>query len=271
MGIFASIASAVAPSLISGLFGGGDRKTTTESSVNFVKLRRNAEKAGFNPLTALKHGAGGFTSTTSTVPGLSTREVLGEALGAGLETWFNRDEIAEQEELERIRLETMRAERDNIRARTAFLGAQTAFGSSIPTYESTGVETQETAPLDPAVPEPGRRTSSDPRDAGRGDTFLNPRVVDAETTEARYGDIGQEFAGARNLWMDNTYNAAMQRLVNRFGEDAAAQVDQRVRTETETPVNQIIREERQRLEEELHGAAPLSYPTSRNRRWQRGR
>lgn len=55
--------------LLGGLFG--SKKQKTSNSVNYVQMARSAEKAGFNPLTALRNGgSAGFTSSVSH-PGLS--------------------------------------------------------------------------------------------------------------------------------------------------------------------------------------------------------
>lgn len=98
MGLFTSIATAVAPKLLGGLLGG--KSKTTKSSVDYVKLRDNALKAGFNPLTALRSGgAAGFTQTTQ--PALSTGEFLADAIGAG----FSAAEKYDPHEKERGKLE----------------------------------------------------------------------------------------------------------------------------------------------------------------------
>lgn len=66
-------------SAIGSLFGKGEeQKTTTE--VDYVKMAANAEKAGFNPLTAIRNGgSAGFTTTSH--PGLSMMAGIGEAFG----------------------------------------------------------------------------------------------------------------------------------------------------------------------------------------------
>ncbi|UIB81367.1 DNA pilot protein [Flyfo microvirus Tbat2_83] len=78
-------------SALGGLFGGSKKQTTT-SEVDYVKMARNATRAGFNPLTALRNGgSAGFTTTTS--PSVSTLPdalsnlggVLGQSLGDKLD------------------------------------------------------------------------------------------------------------------------------------------------------------------------------------------
>lgn len=65
-----------AGSLLGGLFGNKEQKTT--STIDYDALRRNAEKAGFNPLTALRAGGGaGFTTTTH--PALSSASFIADA------------------------------------------------------------------------------------------------------------------------------------------------------------------------------------------------
>lgn len=55
--------------LIGSLFG--SKKQKTESTIDYVKMARKAQEAGFNPLTALRNGgSAGFTSTVHH-PGLS--------------------------------------------------------------------------------------------------------------------------------------------------------------------------------------------------------
>ncbi|MER8599679.1 hypothetical protein NKH09_17535 [Mesorhizobium sp. M1339] len=86
-------------SLLSGLFGSGSSDQTTRSTVDYEGMVRSAEKAGFNPLTAIRNGgSAGFTSTTT--PG----NPLGGALsrvGDWL-TGFNPFEDAERSQRARL-------------------------------------------------------------------------------------------------------------------------------------------------------------------------
>lgn len=66
-------------SLLGKLLGGDDEQKTT-SEIDYVKLRENAERGGFNPLTALRAGGGaGFTTTHH--PALSSGQFIAEAIG----------------------------------------------------------------------------------------------------------------------------------------------------------------------------------------------
>lgn len=69
--------------LVGSLFGKKKaEKTTTESTVDYVKMAKSAEAAGFNPLTALRNGgSAGFTSSTTSHPGLSSNADIGASLG----------------------------------------------------------------------------------------------------------------------------------------------------------------------------------------------
>lgn len=83
-------------SAIASLFGGDDeQKTTTE--VDYEKMAYNAEKAGFNPLTAIRNGgSAGFVTTTH--PALSMGTRIGNmfsTLGNSLMSFdFNADKRA---------------------------------------------------------------------------------------------------------------------------------------------------------------------------------
>lgn len=83
MGLFSGILGAVGS-----LFGGGSKKQTTTSEVDYQKMVNRSSAAGFNPLTAIRNGgSAGFTTTTS--PTISnTSEILGNLggiLGEALE------------------------------------------------------------------------------------------------------------------------------------------------------------------------------------------
>lgn len=81
-----AILASVAGPLVSGLFG--LRNNGRAPGVDYKKLRRDAEAAGFNPLTALMAGGGaGYQRTFD--PALSSASFLGEAISRGVETYFN--------------------------------------------------------------------------------------------------------------------------------------------------------------------------------------
>lgn len=98
-----------------GLFGGGKRKTGTD----FVQLRKDAEKAGFNPAFALSAtGAQGYGRGGQ----LSSLETLGGALDAVGETVRDLDPIIR--ETQELELELAREELRQARAMTALALSQ---------------------------------------------------------------------------------------------------------------------------------------------------
>lgn len=150
--MWTEIAAAAAPSIIKGLFGGESEQKYVVP--DFKRLRVKAQKAGFNPLTALGATGGGQLSS----PVLSTQSVLAEGLadgiGAGLETWFNREDEANKEEIDRINLETMRADRDIAVATAKAMQSGQPFGHTIPSYQHSSGSGRHGPDADPAG-EPG--------------------------------------------------------------------------------------------------------------------
>jgi len=92
--MWGAIAKAVAPALISRVFGGGRPRpspavTTTRQEYDFARLAAEARKAGFNPLTALASGVS--TGATQTAfPPLASERYLGESLGETFSTLFGQ-------------------------------------------------------------------------------------------------------------------------------------------------------------------------------------
>lgn len=67
-------------SAIGSLIGSDDDDKETKTTVDYVAMAREAERAGFNPLTAIRNGgSAGFTTTHH--PSLSASSGIGEALG----------------------------------------------------------------------------------------------------------------------------------------------------------------------------------------------
>lgn len=84
-GLASGLGSAVS-GLLGGLFG---KKKSSAQGVDYAKLRRDAEAAGFNPLTALLAGGGaGYQREFN--PELSSDAFIAEAVTRGLDTVFNR-------------------------------------------------------------------------------------------------------------------------------------------------------------------------------------
>lgn len=112
--LIGKVAAAAIPSLISGLFGrSGSQKTTT--TTNFRALVRNAEKAGINPITALRAGAGaGFTTVHH--PSMSLGNTVANIAGEAVNQLIGHDPHAE---------ETAKLERDLLRANIGLIQERT--------------------------------------------------------------------------------------------------------------------------------------------------
>ena len=175
--------------LLGGLFG--SKKKETKQTTDFVALRKSAEAAGFNPLTALKAtGGGGFTTTTH--PGLSSGEFIADALGAGFDAWASHDPI--QRERDALEVELMRAELDRIKADA---GVTQGFAGGVPTARHEKVPVVEYA--DPALADKPEKLRY-----GGFDWDVQSDTSDAQEVEDRYGDVVSSAYGvgvlARDAW-----------------------------------------------------------------------
>ena len=112
MGLFSSIALAVAPKIVGGLFGKKSKSATTTSRVDYQHIRDGAEAAGFNPLTALRNGGSANATSVSTQPGLSSGEWLADAIGAGANAAANYDPLADKRR--ELEVDLMEAELDRM-------------------------------------------------------------------------------------------------------------------------------------------------------------
>lgn len=202
-----SIIAKAGSSIIAGLFG--RKKQSTSSTVDYVKLRKNAEKAGFNPLTALQNGgAAGFTTQTS--PALSSQELIGQALGAGFETAFNGPQIRADAEREAIETQLLREELKDMQESTKVV-RERDFGYGIPqvtTYSG----------IDHAAPAHPTMSPRDPSASGAGGAGNDPDVPstrvygvevphnknyeNAQDFEDRYGDLASSLYGGAVLAAD---------------------------------------------------------------------
>lgn len=176
---------------------------------------RNAEAAGFNPLTALRNGgAAGFMTTTS--PGLSSGEVLASAAGEVGNFLSNFDPMADQKREAEYQL--VQAQIANLNASTADYGRRTLAspGSfNIPQYGAGQVERRPSgkagqlsasagAPQTPTVEVP---TVTNPWSVSSG-LHVDPDQPDAEMMETRYGDneIWNFIDGTKIRFKDWKYN-----------------------------------------------------------------
>lgn len=196
-------AIAAGASLIGKLFGGGDDKTTQTSTVNYKKLVREAEQAGFNPLTALRAGGGaGFTSTTASHPALSAWTGVTDAIGQ-----FASAYDPEANERAKLQDDLMRAQLDNIQSETKqrmrSLEVPVKTGSTA--VDWAGIPIRSAAAQNagaPMTPELERPTVTNPHEKAH----VNPFVRDGQTYEGRYGELGGSLAGLYVGYQDAKYN-----------------------------------------------------------------
>lgn len=137
-------------SAIGSLFGGDDDEETT-TTVNYRQMARAAEKAGFNPLTAIRNGgSAGFTTTHH--PALSSQDRFGQAfqvLGNALMSFDARaDERAALED------RLMQAQIDNLNRTQA--AASTSFAMDTPSAAGASVVNAAGRPVNPPLVGPAR-------------------------------------------------------------------------------------------------------------------
>ncbi|GAA4130387.1 hypothetical protein ACFFTN_15500 [Aminobacter aganoensis] len=187
-----------------------------------MKLRQNAEAAGFNPLTALRAGGGaGFTTTHN--PALASGDFIAQAIGgignaiASIDPM--RDATAKLEhQIKQATLANIQADTAS-RLRASIGGVPVSTGARVVKASSPLASSKVGQPLPPTVEIP---TLTNPYPMGTG-RLVNPGFVDAEAWETRYGDIAQEFGGLINLGADYIYNSFQR--TKREGEAAKATRD----------------------------------------------
>ena len=212
-------------SLLGGLFGGKSKKqeTTTTSHVDYKRMVREAEAAGFNPLTALRNGgAAGFSVSTGTIPATPLSARIADGVSGAAQTFLaNFDPFKDQQRETEFKL--VEAQLANLNADTA-LKQRTGLGS-VPTY--TGGNTKRTmgagvghnqkfksvadvlppsagAPQTPDIEKP---KATNPYGVKSG-KLIDPNRPDASAWEDRYGDneLMNLYAGLSNKWNDEWYN-----------------------------------------------------------------
>lgn len=108
-----AILGAVVPGLINAVFGDSHKPqqtktvTTVKENYSFNRLRKAAEKAGFNPLTVLRATGGGIGSTQTsvgTIPGVSRQAQIAGAVADGVGAFFSYDPMQTQSDMLDIKL-----------------------------------------------------------------------------------------------------------------------------------------------------------------------
>lgn len=118
-------------SLIGSLFGGGG-SSSSSTSINLQKLVRQAEAAGFNPLTVLRSGAASGFMTTHT-PALASAQTIARAVEQGvntfMETGVNEETRKQEAELLNAQLELIKAQTNRVKS-APHLGVPRAHGTA---------------------------------------------------------------------------------------------------------------------------------------------
>lgn len=200
-------------SVLGGLFGKDDEKQSNR--VDYKQMVADAEAAGFNPLTVLRAGgAAGYTQTSH--PALSSVNAFGTAMEAVGNFAMNFD--ADADKRRQAEYDLVQAQIANIQGETA----QRAASMNAPKRNGSNAVSDTGRPVADPVASPkmmlpwatplavgpapvaGEPTVTNPYPR-KGGLMVNPNFKDAETSEARYGDIAQEFFGAVNMIADTAY------------------------------------------------------------------
>lgn len=175
--------------VLSSILGGGDKETT--SHVDYKRMVRDAEAAGFNPLTALRNGgAAGFTSTTTPGSGLSG------ALSAMGDFLTNFDPMADRRREKEFAL--LDAQVRNLDAETGW--RNTLATASGPVKARPGTASLSSAGTAAQPITPGKLTGTNALQ-GIGGT-IDMSMPDADAGETRYSDAGGWLFGAINAEQD---------------------------------------------------------------------
>lgn len=143
----AQAAATAAPSVMKAFGPGKNQHVDKDPNFGFKKLVRVAQQNGFNPLTALRAtgGAGGAPAQAQS-PQLSSLDFVADALGRGVETYYNAINADKDEEADRLRVEIMREQLEQMRAEKAAPSARGSFGYDVPTAVTTTLAVRDQPP-----------------------------------------------------------------------------------------------------------------------------
>lgn len=177
-----------------------------------------APSSGYTPVQSF-----GGSSPMGQTSGGGSSGLIGSGIGEALDSLLNNKERKEDQRLDR---EYKQAQTELLRAqsRTAISLAERA-GRDIPTSEqNTGNSGSENEKRVAQDVDPGRQTVTQPEIRKDGLPAVHPGHLDAESAQARRGNIAEEIAGARNSIHDSRWNKAMDRLVKTFGKEGAQRI-----------------------------------------------
>lgn len=210
MGLFSSILGAVAGP-IAGLFK--KKEKPVENRINYKQMVKDAEAAGFNPLTVLRNGASaGYTSQVQH-PALSSG--FGDVLATGLNAWANYDPMSEKRadlEYQVVQEQLKQLQQKDTRERRSF-DAPNYSGTSTRVSSGGFTNSVPVARTNPG----GQLTVTDPWSGSVFQDYLSvhPGLPDAETGSTRYGEIVEMLGGIGILGGDLAYSG--YQLANRKG------------------------------------------------------
>lgn len=122
MGLLSAIAGPLVGAVASGILGNKQRKDArSDAKAKFTDLRASAEKAGFNPLTALMAtGGSGFGDYGPSIPPLATSQFLSEAASSVAREMTGEAAVARA--TERANLEMAKMSLESMRSGVASVG-----------------------------------------------------------------------------------------------------------------------------------------------------
>lgn len=187
-------------SAVGNIFGGGSKKQETTSRVDYKRLVRDAEAAGFNPLTALRNGgSAGFSVTSTGAAPLSAR--IADGVSGGVQNFLANFDPHKDQQRE-LETRVVEAQLANLQADTAL---KTVKFGNVPSYTASpvkrvmgsGVKKSQTfsSVADVLPPSAGTSQTPDVEKPTVTNAFpsswgasVNPNVPDASAWEDRYGD-----------------------------------------------------------------------------------
>lgn len=210
--VMGNLAGGLAGSITKSILGGGDSGGSA-GQTNLVALRKQAEAAGFNPLTVLQATGGAGFATAGAAP-LASHDFL----TGGMTTFDKLTGVESQEDVRReLENDLLRVQIDEIRRG---VNAGPFMPRNVPTNGQTSIRSNGQPPGDPidAVGNPHT-----PKLTMAGVPIeTSPNTSDAEIFEQRYGDIAQELAGIgialSDLWHNRSAIGLSMGIIN---EDAA--------------------------------------------------
>lgn len=203
-------------SALGSLFGKDDEEKT-ETTINYKKMARAAEQAGYNPLTAIRNGgSAGFTTTTH--PGLSMSDKFGSAfqtLGNALMSYDARAEDRAHEEQMLVKQQLFKIQNAQSNVRHSF-DVPTAAGATRSSKAATGGAGEGVKPT-ATLSGTENRTATNPFDTNSG-ILIDPNTPDANAATNRYGELGEIIFGVHAGLRDWDINREPPPITDEFAE-----------------------------------------------------